>query len=322
MLWGRSANVCAFPDCKRVLVIDETLTDDPSVIGEEAHIVARKKDGPRGESELTEEQRDKYDNLILLCNIHHKLIDDQDVEYSVDKLHTFKKDHEKWVIQNLLTDNKKLKDDELYVSYLEYFIEETDLHNWNTWTSWMLGSSEIFSKERYDCLRELSNYIVSRVWSKRYPEFENSLINFKNFLNDLIKVFDTHLEERKNSYAIERFYRHTRDGEEVYHQLIKKYEYHVLLVEDLLIELTRATNFICDKVREFLIEGFRLKEGVILITRGDMLSYQSFRVEYRNEERTNQPYPYKGLRDFMTARETRDFCVGQGVEEDYFRPLW
>lgn len=47
MLWGRSGNICAFPDCKKELVMDESETDDPSLIGEEAHIVAQKENGPQ-----------------------------------------------------------------------------------------------------------------------------------------------------------------------------------------------------------------------------------------------------------------------------------
>jgi hypothetical protein len=77
MLWGRYANRCNFEDCRRELVMDATETDDESIIGEECHIFARGKNGPRGNSTLTEEQRDKYSNLILLCSVHHKLIDDQ-----------------------------------------------------------------------------------------------------------------------------------------------------------------------------------------------------------------------------------------------------
>ncbi|MCH1643274.1 HNH endonuclease, partial [Paenibacillus timonensis] len=67
MLWGRAANRCAI--CKIELVMDETETDDESVIGDECHIVAREEDGPRGESILSKEQRDKYNNLILLYKI-------------------------------------------------------------------------------------------------------------------------------------------------------------------------------------------------------------------------------------------------------------
>ena len=114
---------------KKILVIDETSTDDPSVIGEEAHIIAQRNDGPRGDSPLTQEQRDKYENLILLCSIHHKIIDDQEKEYTVGKLIQFKQKHEKWVKENLIIDDKKIKDDELYSTYIEKFIELTDLHN-------------------------------------------------------------------------------------------------------------------------------------------------------------------------------------------------
>lgn len=77
LLWGRSGNKCAMPDCRNELIVDETETDNESIIGDEAHIIARSNDGPRGESEMSSEDRDKYDNLILLCRIHHKVIDDQ-----------------------------------------------------------------------------------------------------------------------------------------------------------------------------------------------------------------------------------------------------
>lgn len=74
MLWGRAANRCAI--CRMELVMDASETDDEAVVGEACHIVAQKEDGPRGQSPLTQEQRDKYANLILLCNVHHKQVDD------------------------------------------------------------------------------------------------------------------------------------------------------------------------------------------------------------------------------------------------------
>lgn len=101
MLWARSANRCALPSCRRVLVENETETDDASIVGDEAHIVARENDGPRGISDLTLEQRDKYDNLILMCKIHHKQIDDQEMKYTVEVLHRMKLEHIDWVNKNL-----------------------------------------------------------------------------------------------------------------------------------------------------------------------------------------------------------------------------
>src|SRR5208282_508551 len=95
MLWGRAANRCAV--CRRELVVDATETDDPSVIGEECHIVAQAVDGPRGDSGLTLERRDVYSNLVLLCNVDHKVVDDQPQHYSVQYLANLKASHEKWV---------------------------------------------------------------------------------------------------------------------------------------------------------------------------------------------------------------------------------
>jgi hypothetical protein len=326
MLWGRSGNICAFPGCKKVLVEDETESDDPSVIGEEAHIVAQKENGRRGKSDLPLDQRDKYDNLILLCSIHHKIVDDQELEYSVEKLHKFKADHERWVKENLSIDTQKQKDDELYASYIDKFVHFTDLHNWNNWTSWILGASEIFPKQ-FELLKALPDYIVSRIWPNRYPELESALINFKKVVNDLMKVYYEYPEERRHGYAIKKFYkdynyrRITRDGEEYNaeqeHLAVEKYYYHVALFEDLILELTRAANYVCDKVRASIFESFRIEEGALLVTRGDLMSSQTFRVEYRGAERTQMPY--SGLRQFMEQRVSRDIHIGEGINDDYFR---
>src|SRR5438270_6324391 len=86
MLWGRAASRCSLPDCRRELVVDPIDTDDPSLVGEAAHIVAEQPDGPRGRSDLPLEQRNKYANLILLCNVHHKQVDDQVNYFTVERL--------------------------------------------------------------------------------------------------------------------------------------------------------------------------------------------------------------------------------------------
>lgn len=101
MLWAKSGSRCAFPTCRQSLIIDETYADGFSIVGDEAHIVAREQNGARGISSLTEQERDEFDNLLLLCKIHHKQIDDQPDTFTVEALHKIKKDHELW-IENLI----------------------------------------------------------------------------------------------------------------------------------------------------------------------------------------------------------------------------
>lgn len=104
ILWGRSGNRCA--KCKRELVIEATPTDTDSVVGEECHIISPHKGGPRYDETLSKQQIDNYENLILLCRTHHKLIDDQYESYTCYKVREMKKNHEQWVSEQLSNDQK------------------------------------------------------------------------------------------------------------------------------------------------------------------------------------------------------------------------
>jgi hypothetical protein len=102
ILWGRSGNRCAI--CRQKLVLNETDLDPESVVGDECHIISAAKTGPRHDPEYPRERFDEISNLILLCRVHHKMIDDQYETYSVSVLKNIKDNHEKWV-------EDKLKDD-------------------------------------------------------------------------------------------------------------------------------------------------------------------------------------------------------------------
>lgn len=93
ILWARAHNSCAI--CKTTLILDGNQGDRESVVGDEAHIVARSKGGPRA-GLISSGDLDKYDNLILLCKVHHKQVDDQPNTYSVEHLRRLKTDHERW----------------------------------------------------------------------------------------------------------------------------------------------------------------------------------------------------------------------------------
>lgn len=314
MLWGRAASRCAFPECKIELVMDATETDDESLVGEACHIVARSEDGPRGKSELTTEQRDKYSNLLLLCNIHHKIIDDQPGEYSVDALKTLRTKHESWVKSQLQTyDKEKQRDDEIYATYIEEFETYIDVKNWNAWTSYLLshGQPEIGIVER-DNLEELRTWLLNRVWPKRYEKLELAFENFRRVLQDLLNTFDKHsVKIDEDIYRTKKFYQNDTFEQERRHRLLAKFEHHCYLVEDLVLELTRAANYVFDHVRDAISPSYRLTEGILLVTSGpnmDML-FETYKVEYRGEQRTD--LPYAGQAKFEAEqRFSRDFHFG------------
>jgi hypothetical protein len=98
ILWGRSGNLCTF--CQQLLVVDKTEANPESVVGDEAHIVSKSPDGPRGHIELKCDH-DAYENFILLCKVHHKMVDDQPETYTFGCLLLLKSMHEFWVEQQL-----------------------------------------------------------------------------------------------------------------------------------------------------------------------------------------------------------------------------
>jgi len=102
ILWGKSGNRCAI--CRRTLVVDATGTDSESVVGDECHIVSSAKGGPRHDPDYSSTETDELPNLMLLCRIHHKMIDDQAEKYSTDILRSIKANHEKWVSHKLTED--------------------------------------------------------------------------------------------------------------------------------------------------------------------------------------------------------------------------
>ena len=101
----RSGNRCAI--CKNELVIDSTEQDDESVIADECHIISSKLNGPGHDPSYPADKLDSYDNLILLCRTHHKMVDDQSTTDTANILRQMKSNHEVWVSQKL-TENEKI----------------------------------------------------------------------------------------------------------------------------------------------------------------------------------------------------------------------
>ncbi len=94
LLWARAHNMCAM--CRKPLTENSLTAGLPGLIlGEEAHIVARSEQGPRGR-DGDRSDVDGYDNLILLCADDHTRIDAQPGVYSVEFLQKAKKTHETW----------------------------------------------------------------------------------------------------------------------------------------------------------------------------------------------------------------------------------
>jgi hypothetical protein len=315
MLWGRAAGRCSI--CRTMLVVDRTENDGEALVGEMCHIVAESVDGPRGRSPLTGAKRDEYDNLILLCPNHHAEIDGQPEAFTVERLKSIKAEHERWV-QNSLPgyDRERQQQDEIYAGYIDEWARRCDLDNWTGWSSFVFGGDHPqMTVARDQELEELRRWQLSRIWPGRYPTLERAFANFRLALQDFQNTFRRHAERPTpdNGWLLTvKFYQSREWDEERYERLGKEYDFHVALVDDLMLELTRAANLICDEVRSLLMPTFRLAQGHLLLETGPHLphgSWRTFTVHYSDEEKA-RPMPYPGLETFKQARFTRDRWFG------------
>ena len=94
-LFAMSGNVCAFPGCQVAIV-----EDSGTVTGEICHIKAKNSKGTRYDKKQTEHERNAFENLILLCRNHHKIVDDNSQIYDVSALLEIKSIHESLMKRN------------------------------------------------------------------------------------------------------------------------------------------------------------------------------------------------------------------------------
>jgi hypothetical protein len=113
-LFVESHNQCAEPNCLSSLMAEDHIT----VIGKICHIEAANKNGPRFNGDMNNDQRRSYENLILLCDEHHRIIDNPQNEskYRKEKLLEWKQNH---ISQNSSSSY------EISVDHIQKFIEET-----------------------------------------------------------------------------------------------------------------------------------------------------------------------------------------------------
>jgi hypothetical protein len=122
LLWGRAASRCSI--CRIQLTQDKESTKSSFLVGEQAHIVAEQSNGPRGNSILPIEERNSYHNLILLCPTHHEMIDKNEEDFPIEKLHILKSRHELWVQDTLAKEASNTSKEFRPVSHLLLSVEE------------------------------------------------------------------------------------------------------------------------------------------------------------------------------------------------------
>ncbi len=111
-LFAMSGNRCNFPKCNISIVDKETGT----AIGEICHIKGKKEGSVRYDPNQSDEDRHGFDNLLIICPMHHKVIGDDPDSYTVSRLEKIKKTHEEINFGKEIPSNKITQ---LFIDQLE-----------------------------------------------------------------------------------------------------------------------------------------------------------------------------------------------------------
>lgn len=299
LLWGRAASRCAFPDCRIELTQDSQATSSSLPIGEQAHIVAKEPNGPRGESLLTKEERDSYANLILLCPTHHKIIDKNPEDYPVEKLHVFKTNHELWV-QKTLSPALNLNQQAgelIYTNIIDLAVEYCHLSQWHQWTSLALEDPPRWFFELPHDVYKFRQKILSADFPGTLIELEKAVKTLSILLNKAANTFQENYNyeiyqcsDGRKFYNGIRFYKILEWNPERYHKLLQEYDDWVEKCHQLIIDATKAANWFREVVKRDINPMFFAVEGKFIVTYSPLnFSIESLLPEYTQEEKDRLP---------------------------------
>lgn len=262
LLWGKAANRCSMPDCRRPLVAPAENLPSTVIVGEMAHIVGEKdsENSPRGKSTLPVDERNRYTNLILLCAHHHTVIDKDEKNWPVEKLHIVKREHELWVEERL----GEVVDQELqvYQDFIDRVAIALDLDRWE-WVCDCLFR-QIMHVDFPDGIYQLGFELFRAVLPGKIPEFEEALRNLvtrsrsylDHYMSDVMIIpGDPRIMNRKRYKDVPNDKWEERD------RLVREYELWERNCTMLLFNLVKAQNDFSDATRKHLRPTFFIRKG-------------------------------------------------------------
>jgi hypothetical protein len=251
LLWGRAANRCSFSGCRIKLSQDKKTATESFPIGEQAHIVGREEVSARSNSILSIQDRDSYHNLILLCPNHHTIIDKNQEDYPIEKLHMMKYQHEYWVETTLSEsyDVKTKANDIIYANLIDMTVEDCLFTNWEHWISLLNSHSHKIEADIYEKILNYTFKMHKAVWPGTFLELESSMKLFSAIMNIMLNFYMKNVERKGDNYVEDRSYKEQWHPTDIFNELSEKRKCWENYLEELIIEITKAGNWLAELVR-------------------------------------------------------------------------
>lgn len=296
LLWGRSGNRCAI--CKIELSEDKQSRNVAYTLGVQAHIVGEKEDAARGKSQFTEDQRNSYHNLILLCPTDHTKVDKNEEEWPIERLHFVKTEHELWVRDTLdVIANEKLNAQHMAImSIIESATNLCDLEGWKIWTSRALAPDPHWSCGFPDMIFEFRQRVEAAIWPDNYEEFRKATISFAILLHNAASKFYENAVYRNGELVPDKFYNRGVFNPN-YERDLLSYKNWLDECYKLITHATCAANWFADVVRRDFDPAFFAEKGKFGIVDGPFSDQNFIASVPEFSDQVKARYPEDLLKD-------------------------
>ncbi|MEV8406744.1 HNH endonuclease signature motif containing protein [Streptomyces niveus] len=305
LLWGRAGNRCAFSTCSQKLTADlgteesEVLATVGVVMGEEAHIRSARPEGPRYDAGYDDGKLDTYENLLLLCPTHHTLIDkNSGTGFSVAKLEEMKASHEQLVTESLGADEESQRElSERMAALLLVWEQKMQLDQWESVTARLNQPIPILDDVSYSQMIEAGAWLLKMRWPNRFPRTEQAFRNLHHVMADLLNQLQKCMEpENEFFWRLRRDYKNIGWDPDVYKTLFVEFQAERFFLYVLVIEATKAINWVIAEAASEVDRFYRFDQGLILMRDGDgVFKTWMLRLEYEPAELVGEaPAPHPG----------------------------
>jgi hypothetical protein len=283
ILWSRAAGLCSFPECHEILVRFSKTENGSYQIGEMAHLIARSLKGPRGSGSLATRAKNSYENHILLCPTCHAEIDKNPKDYPIEKLNTFKIQHEQWVAETLLTNiGERAGFFKFYSNLLNRIAEILQFDNW----AWLIDHlwRDLAPCSAIDAAVAVRSIALRTIWPGTLPPVETAFKTVLQAWSDYCIHFETACQYNLDaSFLVSS---HVQPFMSPVERMEAGAAQHNWANKngDLLYRYVLELNVMIDVVRKCLLPTYRQEEGYFLIH--DDLGYR-----HGGESVIIRPYP-------------------------------
>ncbi len=247
------------PDCRRKLT--EPTGDLPSqhdVIGQNCHIVAETANGPRGNSPLTLDERNRYPNLVLLCKPHHEMIDQSFSAWPIERLHQVKADHEVWVETCLVMATNVML--EVYTDLIMSATSSLCLESWATVSDNAVRG--LSSEKIINGIYSFAERVFRANWPDALPELRAAIENLSQRAHACAEHYMTLAIDRGNGHYMEdRAWKTTMWSQAEYARFEARSTKWRRRHADLLCDFVVALNVYAEAVRQYLKPRYFIYEG-------------------------------------------------------------